>query len=97
MQVHDANLVGFLNDLPRVLHRAVVLGRFRDDLFLRELLGEVDDLPLLVVELEVEAGLVSNAILGRWRSLGGEASPRGWSLAQIGSDFGKHFRLVSLT
>ena len=32
VQVHDADLVSFLDDLPRVLSRAVVLGRFGDDL-----------------------------------------------------------------
>ena len=43
---------------------------------LPSLLGEIDDLPLLVIELKVEAGLVSNTILGRRRGLGGEGSPR---------------------
>ena len=37
VQVHDADLVRLLDDLPRVLPRAVVLGRFRHDLFARKL------------------------------------------------------------
>ena len=32
VQVHDADLVRLLDDLPRVLSGAVVLGRLRDDL-----------------------------------------------------------------
>ena len=42
VQVHDANLVSLLDDLPRVLSRAVVLGRFGDDLFAGKLRRQVE-------------------------------------------------------
>ena len=44
VQVHDANLVSFLDDLPRVLSCAVVLCRFRDDLIACKLGRQVSDL-----------------------------------------------------
>ena len=54
------------------------------------LLGEIDDFPLLVIELKVEAGVVSNAILSGRRGLGGEGSPRDCGFAQVRCDFGEH-------
>ena len=63
---------------------------------LPSLLGEIDDLPRLVIELKVEAGLVSNTILGRRRGLGGEGSPRDCGLAQVCCDFGEHFEMSGL-
>ena len=54
------------------------------------LLGEIDDLPLLVVELKVEAGLVPNPILDRGRGLGGQGPPHRGRLAKVIRDLGKH-------
>ena len=54
------------------------------------LLGEVDDLPLLVVELKVEASLVPDPILDRGRGLGGQRSPYHCRLAQVICDLREH-------
>ena len=54
------------------------------------LLCEIDDLPLLVVELKVEAGLVSNPILDRGRGLGGQGPPHRSRLAKVIGDLGEH-------
>ena len=54
------------------------------------LLGEIDDLPLTVVELKVEAGLVPNPILDRGRGLGGQGPPHRCRLAQVGRNLGEH-------
>ena len=54
------------------------------------LLGEIDDLPLLVVELKVEAGLVANPILDRGRGLSGQGPPHRGRLAQVICDLGEH-------
>ena len=54
------------------------------------LLCEIDDLPLLVVELKVEAGLVPNPILDRGRGLGGQGPPHRGRLAQVICDLGEH-------
>ena len=49
MQVHDADLVCLLDDLPRVLSGAVVLRRLRDDLLAGKLRREQHDPDLVVV------------------------------------------------
>ena len=59
---------------------------------LLSLLGEIDDLPLLVIELEVEAGIVVDSLLGRGGGLPGQGSPRDCGPAEVRCDFGKHFR-----
>ena len=59
---------------------------------LLSLLGEIDDLPLLIIELEVEAGIVEDSVLRRGGGLSGEGSPRDRGPAEVRCDFGKHLR-----
>ena len=57
VQVHESEGVRLLDDVPGELAGAVVVRRVGDDLLARELLGQVDDLALVVVQSEVVARL----------------------------------------
>ena len=54
MEIHQAGLVGLLQDGPGVLPGSVVVGCHRDDLVLGELLRQVKELLLLRGDVEVE-------------------------------------------
>ena len=87
VQVHESEGVRLLDDVPGELAGAVVVRRVGDDLLARELLGQVDDLALVVVQGEVVARLADG---GGGRGEGPRRNGPGEGRADAAGEGGQH-------